>query len=69
MNDLKKSIFDVFFAKMVTISTKISKQTDPETGKVELVINGDINTKELLDVLKAVKIELKEPVNISQSEF
>lgn len=69
LNNLKKGIFEILFARLSQITNKIKVEIDPATGKKSVVVMGDIPTKELVDILKVVKTELGEPTNINQSQL
>lgn len=69
LNNLKKGIFDILFARLSQITSKVKVEIDPNTWKKQVVVMGDIPTKELVDILKVVKTEMWEPTNINQSQL
>ena len=58
LEKLKKGVFDVLMARLGQVTNNIKVETDPNTGKQNIVVTGDVPTKELIDILKVVKTEM-----------
>jgi len=56
-------------ARLGQVTNNIKVETDPKTGKQNIVVTGDVPTKELIDILKVVKTEMGEPTTINQSQL
>ena len=69
LNSMKKTWFDLLFAFLSWQTSKIVSQTNPETGKKEIITTWELDLQKIIRVLDKTKIEMGEPVSITEKQL
>ena len=69
LNSMKSAWFDLLTAFLQSEASKISTQTNPETGAKEMLVTGWLDIQKIVKVLEKVKIEMWEPITITENQL